>query len=472
MYYPTLNYRGDGFGYLKTLLLNQFSVRSMVGQYKIGTPLKVSYTHSVCYMGIQDLVSTLRKKTPEAFSIIPLGVAQPRFEGKVIAVDGTLYITRFSRVFGDRDWVGPMLSLLANLKSMGLRPIVVLDTSEGRPAEKANVADKKRDQARKTSTEKARILKDAIYILNTTDPTRVLSPENRVTLQSAWGYMLRSRKYGPSLVEQHFIDAETRLAVANRRMPPPDFPSVVHLKRLIPVLQALYASVDNQLAVVRKGIIVDFANVLMGLGVPVVHARSSEGEALCVSLQTHACCDFVLSDDSDILPHGAKYAWRLLPDNNIEQIELSKVLNGLEMTHTQFVDFCILCGTDYNSRIKGVGPAKALKLIEKHGDLDKVNAHMKTTGHHIDDLNYQRVREIFSAGQSEETLQTVERDLKVCNPCETTQDVEKVIKGFIRKYGIQIPHNELVRSFGVLAPHRKINLINGPQFLPIDTDFE
>jgi len=45
-------------------------------------------------------------------------------------------------------------------------------------------------------------------------------------------------------------------------------------------------------------------------------------------------------------------------------VELHEVLNALSLTYEQFIDFCILCGCDYTSKIAGIGPVKALKLIQ------------------------------------------------------------------------------------------------------------
>lgn len=36
----------------------------------------------------------------------------------------------------------------------------------------------------------------------------------------------------------------------------------------------------------------------------------------------------------------------------------------------QFIDLCILCGCDYTSNIRGIGPVKALSLIQKHGTIE------------------------------------------------------------------------------------------------------
>lgn len=44
-------------------------------------------------------------------------------------------------------------------------------------------------------------------------------------------------------------------------------------------------------------------------------------------------------------------------------IDLSKVLEGLELSQEEFIDLCILCGCDYTSTITGIGQVKAYKYI-------------------------------------------------------------------------------------------------------------
>jgi flap endonuclease-1 len=44
------------------------------------------------------------------------------------------------------------------------------------------------------------------------------------------------------------------------------------------------------------------------------------------------------------------------------------------MTRGQFVDLCILLGCDFTSKIKGIGPKTAPKLIRDHKNIETVLA--------------------------------------------------------------------------------------------------
>lgn len=50
----------------------------------------------------------------------------------------------------------------------------------------------------------------------------------------------------------------------------------------------------------------------------------------------------------------------------IKEFHLNKVLEGLELTHEQFIDLCILLGCDYCETIRGIGPKRAIDLIREH----------------------------------------------------------------------------------------------------------
>ncbi|XWV26245.1 endonuclease of the XPG family [Tupanvirus soda lake] len=87
----------------------------------------------------------------------------------------------------------------------------------------------------------------------------------------------------------------------------------------------------------------------------------------------------VCSDDSDMLALGAPYLFkdmlRFMSKNKpVKVISLKKALVKMNLTMDQFVDLCVLLGTDYCDNIKGIGPKGAYKLIQKYGTLEKVLA--------------------------------------------------------------------------------------------------
>lgn len=56
----------------------------------------------------------------------------------------------------------------------------------------------------------------------------------------------------------------------------------------------------------------------------------------------------------------------------IQEFTLDAALAALGLSQEQFIDLCIMCGCDYASNIRGIGPVRALEFIRKHGCLEKV----------------------------------------------------------------------------------------------------
>ena len=129
------------------------------------------------------------------------------------------------------------------------------------------------------------------------------------------------------------------------------------------------------------------ARELLGLmGVPTVQAPS-EGEAQAAHMAaTASVIDAAASKDYDSLLFGAPRLVRFLtisgkeflPSQGTfrpivpETIVLEQLLNGWGITRELLVDLALLVGTDFNDGIKGIGPKKALTLVQRHGSIENM----------------------------------------------------------------------------------------------------
>jgi len=117
------------------------------------------------------------------------------------------------------------------------------------------------------------------------------------------------------------------------------------------------------------------------LGIPFVQAEG-DAEKECAQLVREGHCIAAVSNDTDMLVHGctavitelfkppnspSRYA-----HNTAKIVMLSNVLTQLNLSMSAFIDFCIMCGTDYNPNVRGYGPVKCIALIRKYGSLDKM----------------------------------------------------------------------------------------------------
>ena len=66
-------------------------------------------------------------------------------------------------------------------------------------------------------------------------------------------------------------------------------------------------------------------------------------------------------------------------------------LQRLGITQEQLIDIAILVGTDYNEKVPGVGQKTALKLVKKHGSLEKIESETEQKFQ----FPYDEIRDIF-----------------------------------------------------------------------------
>ncbi|XP_039458740.1 probable flap endonuclease 1 homolog isoform X2 [Oreochromis aureus] len=137
------------------------------------------------------------------------------------------------------------------------------------------------------------------------------------------------------------------------------------------------------------------------LGVPVIQAPG-DAEALCAQLVREGTVHAVASEDMDTLPFGANILIRQLnakKDSEVIEYSLPKLLEKLQIGRKEFVDLCILLGCDYCEKIPGLGPKRALTLIQKHRTIEDVVLHINKKTHPVPNIwKYREARKIFLDG--------------------------------------------------------------------------
>ncbi|AXG07803.1 flap endonuclease-1 [Haloplanus rubicundus] len=126
------------------------------------------------------------------------------------------------------------------------------------------------------------------------------------------------------------------------------------------------------------------------LDVPTVDAPA-EGEAQAAYMARRGDADYAGSEDYDTLLFGAPRTLRQLTSKGQpELMDLDATLERHDITLEQLIDVAILCGTDFNPGVDGVGPKTALGAITEHGDLW---AAVEAEGWQVP--NADRVRDLF-----------------------------------------------------------------------------
>lgn len=117
----------------------------------------------------------------------------------------------------------------------------------------------------------------------------------------------------------------------------------------------------------------DVRKLIQSFGLPFVNAVS-EAEAQCVEFVLSGLADAVATEDMDVLPLGGAKMIRGLSStsNTVEEISLTAVLTGFDMKQDEFIDFCILCGSDYCQTLNNIGPTRAMRAIKSHKTIEKI----------------------------------------------------------------------------------------------------
>ena len=114
----------------------------------------------------------------------------------------------------------------------------------------------------------------------------------------------------------------------------------------------------------------DFERVkmlLQALGVNYIVAPG-EADSLCAQMvlkrKAHAC----MSDDTDMFVYGCPRVLRHLNllDETVTMYDMSKILNLLGITMTEFRQICVVSGTDYNSIHTSAKNAKEVVMQQPH----------------------------------------------------------------------------------------------------------
>lgn len=114
-----------------------------------------------------------------------------------------------------------------------------------------------------------------------------------------------------------------------------------------------------------------------------------EAEMLCVQLCKQGIVRAVMSTDTDVLAARCPVVITDMKNGHFTCIYFDLLLDKMRMTGEQFTDLCIMCGTDFNPNVPGIGWKKSLDNIRKHTRIENV----PIAGKHV--LNHVRVRQLF-----------------------------------------------------------------------------
>lgn len=305
-------------------------------------------------MGIKNLHPFLRKTCPDIYRQHHL--SEYRF--KRFAIDLSIYLCKYKTIYGEK-WLDALFRLICILRKWNIHMVFVYDSKA--PPEKDRERQERRD-ARKKNEER-------IHELETG------------WMEERQKCVINDNNYNIDVEQIENINLKTTLGKK---------------KQIWTVME-----IDNEMNRLRRTIFsitmkdIELTKELFEIcRVPYVVAIG-EAEATCSVLNKDGYVYGVLTEDTDVLAYGCgKMLSRLdFEEETVYEICFQEILDTTMVNQDQFLDFCIMCGTDYNTNIYRIGPDKAFKLIKKHKSLDEIEC--KCNSFSVTSLNYKRVREIF-----------------------------------------------------------------------------
>ena len=166
------------------------------------------------------------------------------------------------------------------------------------------------------------------------------------------------------------------------------------------------------------------------MGIPYIDSpeeADSELSYLCRENMVYA----VLTEDMDILTFGSPRIIRNLSSNNkipIE-IELSTILNKLNINYEEFIELCILFGCDYSIHLNDIGVSKMYETFIKYRCIEKTIDKLRLDGYHIpNNFEYKEAKKYFlDYNFSPVSIE----DLKLKRP-----DIDALLNLLVNKYGL------------------------------------
>jgi len=314
-------------------------------------------------MGIKNLNSILKRYAPHALT---KQVALSDYAGKTVAVDASVYMYKYKSVYG-RQWISVFYNFLKSMSD--IRCVFVFDS-------KTCIHEKVAERARRSNQKKA---------------LRTKVDEIRAALEAY------KQTGAVSQVLRSFTPTNTNFARLISTSARGDV-SAISVEKI----EEYIAKSDNHLLPIYQQDFDTIKQMCNSMGFATITA-TIEAEKLCALLCHEKKVDAIMTEDSDALVYITPKILHKVSAGQCTELAVPDVLAALEMTPSQFVDMCILCGTDYAPSVPGIGPMKAHKFIKTHGSIDEIARNLKYS---FEALNHARIREIFALEPS--GIETIE----------------------------------------------------------------
>jgi len=340
-------------------------------------------------MGIKQLNNLLRSKCPDVFREIHLS----ELAYQKVSIDVSLYLCKFKSL--SDSWLGCFTKLISCLRKNNVHCVFIFDN--GHPEEKTKEREERRNNREK----------------------------NRVRIEMWESYLEKYEKgeeeWNTCLDELIGSGPAATLTVAEKTK---EVKNILEKKR-----RSLLLISDEDFVKLR--LLFDAMKVSY-------YDAPLEAETMCADLCKRGLVAAAMSDDTDVLAYGSPVFLTKVDiyRGTATKIVYKEMLEKLKLgSSSQFLDLCIMCGTDYNKNIAKVGCETSYKYILQYGDIETIGL---SKGLDLTVLNYKKSRELFTVYQQ---YDFEGKDI----PYNGFPDIEKV-KNILAEEKDTLNYHEVVQS--------------------------
>ena len=290
-------------------------------------------------MGIKGLKQYLRAKFPQTLAVFHLS----HVFGKKVAIDILPYLYKYKAAMGD-NWKNGMLSFLLAFLRYNVHPCVFTD---GPCVVQEKDAEKEKRKSQRTKLEQK--------VKGITEDLEAYEQKQEVS----------------DRIKNLPIDvgSQRNLLLGD------DSPTID-----VEMVQQYVEKLNKQLVNIKPEDMEDIKSLCAVLNIPFYIAKQ-EAESMCSYLVKTGQVDAVVTEDSDVLAYGSSY-WisSVEYDGTCTRILLEDILREMKLTEAQFLDFCIMCGTDFNDTVPKMGPVGAHQGLLTHGCIETICEQKGITG--------------------------------------------------------------------------------------------
>ena len=317
-------------------------------------------------MGIKDLKDYIRKNYPRCIQNTNIS----EFENEKIIIDIASYLYKYKIVNGE-EWLNMIIPFFCTLKKNNIHPTIIFDGKP--PPEKDNEKQKRNQQQNKLESTTVNIDIDLDVYKRQSEEYK----ENKKEKPIPSNLLIETMNL--------IIKKDNNRSKMNRFLKGED------IRIDVEAIEEYIHKKDKQANKPTKDDIEVLKLMCTNFGIPYIQAPV-EAEALASFMIKNNQGKAILTEDTDILAYGVNIFISGFKNStgDCEVIYLNTLLEDMKFTQKEFLDFCILCGTDYNNRIKSVGIVNSFNIIKKYSSID--NYKEKDTSI----LNHIRVRDIFN----------------------------------------------------------------------------